>query len=766
MQTTLSGRWREMGEFADKLAVQSPAFQRAYLGSLAPSLVKSGNLEKYYQTLNNFDFLVAKIKHPTFGVQPLIEDYDLIDHEEILNYPEYNPEKVKSLKLIQGALRLSAHVLAVDKAQLASQLHGRLLNQKMLEEIQALLTQIKQQTNTPWLCPLTPSLTPPGGRLLRTLIGHGDWVKTVAVTPNGKQIISGSKDNTIKVWNLETGEEQFTLTGHTGSVNAVAVTPDGKLVISGSSDGNLKVWNLATGTEFIPVSGHRTPVVAITVTPDSKWVISVSALNIIKVWSLESGTVKFNLIGHTDLVRSIAVTPNGKCLISGSDDTTIKVWDLETGSELFSIVNTDGGLDDSADKVYAVAVTPNGKLLISGSDTNTIRVWNLEKPKKLFSLEGHSAPVVSFAVTPDSKQVVSASLDKTLKVWNLHDGKEIFSLAGHDGSLYTAIVTPDGNRLISGSKDKTLKIWDLKSEEENFRPNFYKSSVYASNITPNGKYAIFGLEDNILKVWSLENIEEIYSINEQVSKKNIFVIIRALWVSIIIIYYLLVSWVPLIIPMIVLFIIFVYFMKFILDFLVIFIFFSILTKLITAPFRILMYSLSYPDKDQSFSVEEKSYLEDKNIYLEIDESPVKFFNKILNEITSWNYTKIIRTQKFESLYKNVNVILLEKNNVFCINITRILKFYDLEKLQIKYLDLKLLKFRFYYIYFYIILPIVFSLTAIFFLINLNTEKNIYSSIFLLIICCIAWISSYLINNGDLVTAVILTPNGKHLIDKV
>ncbi|MHC5594918.1 MAG: hypothetical protein ACYTXC_02925 [Nostoc sp.] len=203
-----------MGEFADKLAAQNPAFQRAYLGSLAPSLVKSGNLEKYYKTLTDFDFITAKINHPEFGVQPLIEDYDLIDRREMSNNSEYNFKKGTSLELIQGALRLSAHILVQGKRQLASQLHGRLLNQKMPEEIQELLVQAKQVKTFPWLCPLTPSLTPPGGRLLRTLKGHRNSVNAVAVTPNGQQVISASSDSTLKVWNLATGEEQFTLIGH------------------------------------------------------------------------------------------------------------------------------------------------------------------------------------------------------------------------------------------------------------------------------------------------------------------------------------------------------------------------------------------------------------------------------------------------------------------------------------------------------------------------------------------------------------------------
>ncbi|MEH2336813.1 hypothetical protein [Nostoc sp.] len=232
-----------MGEFADKLAAQSPAFQRAYLGSLAPNLVKSGKLEKYYQTLTDFDFLVAKIKHPQFGVQPLIEDYDLIDHRKMSNNSEYNIKKGTSLELIQGTLRLSAHILVADKRQLASQLHGRLLNQKMPEEIEALLAQIKQRTTTPWLCALTPSLTPPGGRLLRTLKGHSYSVNAVAVTPNGQQVISASWDTTLKVWNLATGEVIATFTGDS-SIYCCAVAPDGMTIVAGDGSGRVHFLRL------------------------------------------------------------------------------------------------------------------------------------------------------------------------------------------------------------------------------------------------------------------------------------------------------------------------------------------------------------------------------------------------------------------------------------------------------------------------------------------------------------------------------------------
>ncbi|MCF2147802.1 hypothetical protein IQ276_015505 [Desmonostoc muscorum LEGE 12446] len=382
--------------------------RKAYLGRYPYNLVSSGNLEKYYQTLTDFEFLTAKINHPEFGVQALIEDYDLIDDAEALN----NPKKVKSLKLIQGALRLSAHILVTDKQQLASQLQGRLLHQKTSEEIQALLTQIKQKITTPWLCPLTPSLTPPGGRLLRTLTGHSNSVNAVAVTPNGQQVISASRDNTLKVWNLATGEELFTLTGHSDSVNAIAVTPNGQQVISASLDSTLKVWNLATGEEL------------------------------------------FTLTGHSDWVNAVAVTPNGQQVISASRDRTIKVWNLATGEELFTLTG-------HSYLVNAIAITPNGQQVISASNDDTLKVWNLATGEELFTLTGHSDWVNAVAVTPNGQQVISASNDGILKVWNLATGEVIATFTG-DSPIYSCAVAPDGMTIVVG--DSSGKVHFLRLE--------------------------------------------------------------------------------------------------------------------------------------------------------------------------------------------------------------------------------------------------------------------------------------------------------------
>jgi WD40 repeat protein len=303
-----------MGELADKLAAKSPAFQRAYLGSLPQNLVKSRNLGKYYQTLTDFDFLAAKINHSQFSVQALIEDYDLIDEAEISTEKECNPEQVKTLKLIQGALRLSAHILNKYKKQLAAQLWGRLLCFEA-QEIQDFLNIVKRLQFQPWLRPVLPSLEPPG-RLIRTLTGHSSSVDAVAITSSGKQLlISGSNDKTIKVWNLEAGSEGFTFRGHTDQVTYVAVTPSGQKLISASKDKTIKVWSLTTGVELNTLIGHTEKVNALAFMPDERLIISGSCDSSLKVWHIETGEELYTFTGHTGSVQAIAVTPNGKYAI-------------------------------------------------------------------------------------------------------------------------------------------------------------------------------------------------------------------------------------------------------------------------------------------------------------------------------------------------------------------------------------------------------------------------------------------------------------------
>ncbi|HUW31881.1 MAG TPA: NB-ARC domain-containing protein, partial [Planctomycetota bacterium] len=241
---------------------------------IARHFVASGRKDELRTLLCDFRWLERKLQ--VLDANALMADYDLLPDDG-------------ALRLIQGAIRLSSHILANEKSQLASHLTGRLLSEDA-PEIRTLLEQIKACAREPWLRPLKAALAPSGGAEVRTLEGHSDYVRAVAVTADGRCAVSGSDDETLKVWELATGREVRTLEGHSARVTAVAVTADGRFAVSGSDDRTLKVWELATGRE---------------------------------VRTLES---------HSDWVTTVAVTA-GRCAVSGSDDETLKVWELATGRE-------------------------------------------------------------------------------------------------------------------------------------------------------------------------------------------------------------------------------------------------------------------------------------------------------------------------------------------------------------------------------------------------------------------------------------------------
>ena len=465
-------------------------------------LRQAGRLEELRAPLFNFDWLQAKLN--ATDINALISDYNWLANED------------KDVERVQRTLRQASHILAEDKQQLAGQLIGRLLNEPS-PAIQQLLTNITLPH--PWLRPLTPSLQE-SSALIRTLQGHTGWVNGVAVTPDGRVAISASYDKTLKVWDIESGQELYELRGHAkskrpyfGGVNGVAVTPDGRLAISASDflfrDHMLKVWDIESGQQLKGLRGHTFGVTGVAVTPNGRLAISTSNDKTLKVWNIESGQQLKSWRGHTDMVTGVAVTPDGRLAISASLDGTLKVWDIESGQELYELRGHAKSKRPYSGGVNGVAVTPDGRLAISASSDHTLKVWDIESGQELYQWRGHTDRVNGVAVTPDGRLAISASLDGTLKVWDIESGQELSEWRGHTDRVKGVAVTPDGRLAISASYDKTLKVWDIESRQELYQWRGHTDSVWEVAVTPDGRLAISVSRDNTLKVWDIESSQEL-----------------------------------------------------------------------------------------------------------------------------------------------------------------------------------------------------------------------------------------------------------------
>ncbi|KAI0046384.1 WD40 repeat-like protein [Auriscalpium vulgare] len=293
--------------------------------------------------------------------------------------------------------------------------------------------------------------------------GHKDKVVSVALSPDGKRIVSGSYDQTVRIWDTETGQQVGTpLKGHRFEVVSVAFSPDGRHVVSGSYDNTIRIWDAETGKlKGAPLKGHKLMVVSVAFSPDGRRVVSGWADHTIRIWDAQTGqVVGLPLEGHTHTVMSVNFSPDGTRVISGSADRTICIWDAETGQ----LVGTPW--KGHTRGVFSVAFSPDGRRVVSCSDDRTIRIWDAETGQQVGTpMEGHTEQVWSVAFSPDGSRVVSGSSDKTIRIWDAETGQQVGTLEGHTDSVRSVAFSPNGRRVVSASYDKTIRIWREEFDE-------------------------------------------------------------------------------------------------------------------------------------------------------------------------------------------------------------------------------------------------------------------------------------------------------------
>lgn len=271
----------------------------------------------------------------------------------------------------------------------------------------------------------------------------------------------------MKLWEVETGREIRTFTGHKGGVSLVAISPDGRQILSASNDPvtSLKLWDFSTGREKGSIDNVGN-IRSLAISPNGKRALIGGKIS---PWlmDLTTGTRMITFKGHTGGVESVAFSPDGEYALSGSWDDTMKLWDVATGREIRTFKRSSEYLLEMGD-VLSVAFSPDGKYALYGTYDQALKLWDIETGEEVRTFKGHTGAVSFTAFSPDSKMIYSGSTDGTIRLWNVSDGREIALMTGFtDGEWIT--ITPEGYFTSSPNGGKHLNI-RISSKDRNKIP--------------------------------------------------------------------------------------------------------------------------------------------------------------------------------------------------------------------------------------------------------------------------------------------------------
>jgi predicted PurR-regulated permease PerM len=310
-----------------------------------------------------------------------------------------------------------------------------------------------------------------GGRVLYEMPGHNYPVKSAQFSPDGKFAVSTSEDNTIKLWNIKSGEEEMTLYGHELPATTISISSDSRYILSGSEDASIILWNRETGNSIRTLSGHSAAVRSVVFFNDGKQAISGGDDGLVLLWDIATGSIAKRFVGHSAAVKSVSISPDQKYIISGSSDSSIRIWDIEYEMEILTFNEHTG-------PVIKVRFSQDGKSIVS-LDSEDLFKWDATSGAIQTRFKKEEYRILDFELLNRENQVITVNSNNSITVWYYSNGYAVRNFFGSEYQMTGISVNPREEKAVTSTSGTFVILWDITSGlAENFQNRIIQLARY------------------------------------------------------------------------------------------------------------------------------------------------------------------------------------------------------------------------------------------------------------------------------------------------
>lgn len=362
------------------------------------------------------------------------------------------------------------------------------------------------------------------GQPTSVLRGHTDWVRSIVWSQDGNRLVSGSDDDSIRLWDTSSFAPVGFFRGHEDWVRKIAISPDGSLLASASDDRTVRIWDLRQGSAAVQLlTGHEGEVSGLSFSPDGRSLISVAKdRELARAWDLESGlqTLTYHVSGtlfsepSPDWIWDLDFSPDAADVVAAHKNGEVVLWSISERVKKWQRTW------DSLPVLYGVSFSPDGNTIAVASADGGAYILDAHTGQILKTLKGHTNEVNAAVFSPDGRWLATASDDRKVLVWD-RDGYTVgTTLVGHDDMVFDVEFSPDSTKLASASKEGEVILWELASSAEIARTTLRSGgnsvSIADVDFAPNGRDLLVAAGDGNAYLWQLEIDESI-----PVGQKNI-----------------------------------------------------------------------------------------------------------------------------------------------------------------------------------------------------------------------------------------------------